>query len=168
MISVSEKVWEVGSLSNEIYQIRESNKACTCELRCIDCQACIHAYVCTCSDSCIKWNMCKHIHLCTTIKEQVTPTPQMKEDDEDTNLMIYENPKHEQNAMIKRQLDKQTSSNLSLSLENYKTKIQTKLNSILSNVTNIEQCEVIEKALLSLSPTLLALETMTNQKFEDL
>lgn len=67
MILKNEKGCDVPSLSSnnqEIYNIQELMQTnCDCQLRCTDCEICIHRYSCSCIDSSIKWNLCKHIHL---------------------------------------------------------------------------------------------------------
>lgn len=63
--------WEVPSASSsEMYIIEEKKADCSCQLRCTECQACLHQYSCSCLDSCVKWNMCKHIHLICTYRRR--------------------------------------------------------------------------------------------------
>ena len=47
-----------------LYTVSFCEQVCTrCDLRCDDCNMCIHSYMCTCPDNAIRFNMCKHIHL---------------------------------------------------------------------------------------------------------
>lgn len=56
--------WNVmSSGNNEIYEVAKVKDSCNCNLKCVQCQICIHEYICTCPDSAIKFHMCKHIHL---------------------------------------------------------------------------------------------------------
>lgn len=62
--------WNVGSPDNEhVYQVERVCQNCECELRCSECQVCIHNFACTCVDYSIKWNMCIHIHILCSILE---------------------------------------------------------------------------------------------------
>lgn len=71
-ISEKDSHWCIMSaLGKELCQIERSYSACSCDLRCVECEACIHSFLCSCPDNLIKWNMCKHIHiLCQYLKRQ--------------------------------------------------------------------------------------------------
>lgn len=71
-ISEKDSHWCIMSaLGKELCQIERSYSACSCDLRCVECEACIHSFLCSCPDNLIKWNMCKHIHiLCQYLKQQ--------------------------------------------------------------------------------------------------
>ena len=57
--------WIVMSEANdfEAFTVKRWKSDCSCDIRCDECNACIHAYVCNCPDSATVFNMCKHIHL---------------------------------------------------------------------------------------------------------
>lgn len=63
--------WEIMSqTTKEIYLIQETDSKCnTCQLKCTDCNTCIHEYICSCIDSAVKFNMCKHIHLVANLRK---------------------------------------------------------------------------------------------------
>ena len=59
----------------------------SCNLRCSDCNACLHDYFCSCQDNCVRLNMCKHIHL-VCMKFQPVLENQNDADDEMPALII--------------------------------------------------------------------------------
>ena len=63
---VDSSLWKVKSetMTNE-YTIQEVTKACpeNCQLKCSECDICVHLYSCTCPDSLLQHTICKHVHL---------------------------------------------------------------------------------------------------------
>lgn len=48
------------------YTITKHDSSCTendCQMKCIECQTCVHQYTCNCPDCLIQNTICKHIHL---------------------------------------------------------------------------------------------------------
>ncbi|XP_055953132.1 uncharacterized protein LOC129988879 isoform X2 [Argiope bruennichi] len=58
------KVWLIRSETEADAYVTREYKSCPeiCDLRCHDCDVCVHMYSCTCAHSMINANMCKHIH----------------------------------------------------------------------------------------------------------
>lgn len=64
VIQVDDAKWKVlSSDMTEFYEVTKVVTNCECDLRCVECNICVHGFFCTCPDSSIKSNMCKHIHL---------------------------------------------------------------------------------------------------------
>ncbi|GBN37925.1 hypothetical protein AVEN_224154-1 [Araneus ventricosus] len=63
--SLSDKIWLIRSEEEEqsIYVMREF-ETCPehCNLRCTECDICVHMYTCSCIHSMINANLCQHIH----------------------------------------------------------------------------------------------------------
>ena len=57
------KYWFIQSTTSghDIYEIREGEPDCQCQLRCKICDLCLHTMTCTCPDY-YGANLCKHIH----------------------------------------------------------------------------------------------------------
>ena len=70
--------WTVQSSSDlqEVFNVTRSESncnKCNFNLRCVECNSCIHEYFCTCPDYTIRYNMCKHIHyVCTKYPIEVS------------------------------------------------------------------------------------------------
>ncbi|KAJ8917549.1 hypothetical protein NQ315_005598 [Exocentrus adspersus] len=62
--AIDDRSWTVSATGKSFYTVKQNNvNDCTCELRCIDCKTCVHAFSCNCMDYSIKWNpICEHIH----------------------------------------------------------------------------------------------------------
>ena len=63
--------WSVQSDDNQsVYIVTKEMEVCrdpTCDLKCLECNICIHQYMCSCPDSLIQSTICKHIHLIETV-----------------------------------------------------------------------------------------------------
>ena len=56
------KFWCIQSTTGtDIYEIREGDTDCECQLRCKKCNLCLHNMTCSCPNY-ISGNLCKHIH----------------------------------------------------------------------------------------------------------
>ncbi|KAJ8965735.1 hypothetical protein NQ314_003941, partial [Rhamnusium bicolor] len=100
------KVWTVSSSTGlDFYSIEILNKSCNCNLRCDECNACIHAYICSCPNSAIRWNMCKHVHLLCTHLQKLN-LPAAYETIGDTNALVvdeqYENHRSAEEIVLKQ------------------------------------------------------------------
>ncbi|KAF8770304.1 hypothetical protein HNY73_017850 [Argiope bruennichi] len=73
IVSVADQTWLVQSENETDAYVTREFDSCPelCDLRCIDCDVCVHMYACTCVQSLIQANMCKHIH--AVICKFVTP-----------------------------------------------------------------------------------------------
>ncbi|PFX12575.1 hypothetical protein AWC38_SpisGene23443 [Stylophora pistillata] len=70
--------WSVQSGDNQsVYTVTREMEVCrdpSCDLRCLECNICIHQYMCSCPDSLIQSTICKHVHLIeTVISAESTP-----------------------------------------------------------------------------------------------
>ena len=56
--------WTVSSAATPSmsYTVTMVNQHCQCQLKCINCGACVHMYTCTCIDSALHFTVCKHVH----------------------------------------------------------------------------------------------------------
>jgi hypothetical protein len=92
--TVDDKEWVVQSetMRDEMYTVKRLKDACSCELSCVECKACIHIYSCTCADNATFFNMCKHIHLVCS-KCTIIHSVEQDEDEAELgdNLFIAEN-----------------------------------------------------------------------------
>ncbi|KAJ8975913.1 hypothetical protein NQ317_007756 [Molorchus minor] len=100
------KAWTISSSKgDDIYTIEILNKLCKCDLKCLECNACIHSYICSCPDSAVRWNMCKHVHfLCIYLQKQNLLTT-IETSENDNSLIIdeeYENFRNEEKSILKQ------------------------------------------------------------------
>lgn len=63
--------YEVRSASNaeKTYLLEKEFENCSCQLRCADCDSCLHIYSCSCIDFSIAENVCKHVHAVVTFEK---------------------------------------------------------------------------------------------------
>ena len=61
---ISQSSWNVKSQQepDKEYTVNVVLESCQCNLRCSQCNACIHMYTCSCVDSAIHTTVCKHMH----------------------------------------------------------------------------------------------------------
>ncbi|XP_068085459.1 uncharacterized protein [Anabrus simplex] len=156
-IICGEDVWTVPSTKkSELYEVRRTGEMnCGCDLKCTECNTCIHSYVCTCHDSSIKFNMCKHIHLVAKYiggaNEHILES--------DTNLVIQEAPSNEEKDIILKELRNPMKRRLSEDIEECKAKLRKKFESILATIESREHVDIIEKQLQPIIPTIQAHST---------
>lgn len=64
--------WVIHSESGpKLYEIKEAEKNCQCQILCDKCNVCLHNYSCDCEDYLIRNNLCKHIHYFIKYKNEV-------------------------------------------------------------------------------------------------
>ena len=66
--------WEVTSRDRtSTYTVSLLNNTCPqqCEIRCYDCDICVHIYTCNCADALIRYTICKHIHLVARVTTDI-------------------------------------------------------------------------------------------------
>ena len=62
--------WDVMSKDGTLtYTVSFLSNTCSeqCQIRCRDCDICVHNYTCNCADALIHYTICKHIHLVARI-----------------------------------------------------------------------------------------------------
>ncbi|XP_050316161.1 uncharacterized protein LOC126750560 [Anthonomus grandis grandis] len=65
--------WSVlSSDQTKLYSVQKVKDDCDCQLKCFECNSCLHQYICSCIDCTISYNMCKHIHLVCRLPESAT------------------------------------------------------------------------------------------------
>ncbi|GBN84134.1 hypothetical protein AVEN_43804-1, partial [Araneus ventricosus] len=64
VVSLSDKIWLIRSQNEVDVYVTQEYESCPelCDLRCPDCDVCVHMYSCSCEQSLIHANMCQHIH----------------------------------------------------------------------------------------------------------
>jgi hypothetical protein len=79
-----QREWSVQSSSDleDFFNVTRTDKRCnSCDLRCVECHACIHDFLCTCADMGNKYNMCKHIHyVCTKYPREIVDVETASDD----------------------------------------------------------------------------------------
>ena len=76
--SVDDITWKVKSSdSKHDYTVVKEQTKChvNCELKCRECNTCVHMYYCNCMDALIHHTMCKHIHLVAMHNTKNTQKP---------------------------------------------------------------------------------------------
>ena len=127
------------------YQITVLSETCTdvaCQLRCIDCSVCCHAYHCTCPDFLLKSISCKHIHLLRRQQHRVNSSQSDKQDeDEKEEQHVTDDNIKDSQVYLNNEI---TSSFSTLVSEKKGTKVDTlkdKLKDTLTSLTKeIEEC----------------------------
>ncbi|CAL1285286.1 unnamed protein product [Larinioides sclopetarius] len=64
IVSLSDKIWLIKSQNEVDVYVTQEFESCPdlCDLRCPDCDVCVHMHSCSCVQSLIHANMCPHIH----------------------------------------------------------------------------------------------------------
>ena len=67
--------WLVKSLqrNGHEYYVSLSLSQCSCQMKCIQCNICVHMYTCTCLDATLHTTVCKHIHAVCMSQMQHVP-----------------------------------------------------------------------------------------------
>lgn len=152
--------WKVPSQNtNEIYEVTCLERNCNCDLKCTECQTCIHSFCCTCPDSSIKFNMCKHIHLVikvNSIQTEFRPSGEEARrgtaDNVLNDLVIVEHRALEEHDVIMKELQHKTEKQQAK--EERKAQILRKFLNILDQAETSEDFDVIDKHLNPILPTI--------------
>lgn len=116
----------IGSAYLETYDVVRK-ESCACEIRCNDCNICIHEFHCSCPDYAIKFVICKHIHLiCRSFMKDI---PQELNSGE---LVIDENDYTHEKEVLETQLVLKAKKQVVNNLESGRSKCLM----LLSNLTN--------------------------------
>lgn len=113
---------------------------CSCEIKCHDCNICIHELSCTCNDYSIRFLICKHIHLvCKNFQFGFSSSSLMADNDDD-QLMIDVNDRdidrEEEKQAITKQVKKYAEER---NLEEEKAELNAEFQEILKRYKNIKQ-----------------------------
>ncbi|XP_042911251.1 uncharacterized protein [Parasteatoda tepidariorum] len=73
--------------SIETYTVQKET-ACNCDIKCPDCNICIHSFSCTCIDYKVKFVICKHIHLVNINFPPSVPSSDSASTSEDNSFVI--------------------------------------------------------------------------------
>lgn len=130
--------------STEIYTIEKTNTTCSCELKCVKCNACIHKYYCTCTDSAIKWNICKHVHFLL----------QNFKFDLNQDIIVNVDKKAESAEFFNHIAS--SSTNNEANFEKRQTKTLETFKLIFNNATTTEALKIIDKALKAVPAVMTA------------
>ncbi|XP_035220177.1 uncharacterized protein LOC118193230 [Stegodyphus dumicola] len=135
----NESGWIISSENNlDLYTIQKVISEGNCELKCTECNVCIHTYMCTCIDTSIKWNMCKHIHyLCQMQKN--SPADTVHDFCNDPSLIIDDT----NDIVIVNELMQSTSQTLTLAER--KIALLNKFTSLLNSITTPNEVTKMEK-----------------------
>jgi len=90
------KVWCIQSTTTgmDIYEIREGDAACECQLRCKECDLCLHNMTCSCPNY-FSGNLCKHIHYWKRMQPQ-TSEPTLDDSSERNPLTIIDSSERDE------------------------------------------------------------------------
>ena len=72
---VEPSLWKVKSETGDNeYTVQEIAKSCVenCNVKCIDCNVCVHLFSCSCPDSLLQHTICKHVHLICRHRDDVS------------------------------------------------------------------------------------------------
>ena len=123
---------------------------CNCNLKCFNCNTCIHMFSCDCHDFCIQFNMCKHIHLiCKKYPRQIN-----------CNNTADCNTSLEEHSFISSQLEGKEKNN---NLEVRKQKIKDKINDLTLAINKCYSEEAISHIEKNINMLLLSIQVLANQ-----
>ncbi|BET02747.1 Zinc finger protein [Nesidiocoris tenuis] len=160
VVNQDEGLWKCfSSDSGNTYDVSKSEKEeCGCELRCDDCNICIHMFQCSCPDSSTHFNMCKHIHLvnisnvdCERVVDDIDDTAM-----ESDHLVIDENRRADQQEGLLKCLMGPRTNRRSEEIDKEKEKkhLTDLFRTVLEKTWEPEDSALVEKTLKSLSITL--------------
>jgi hypothetical protein len=88
----SDSSWTVQSQHDpdKYYTVHLVNEACSCNMRCSYCDACLDMYTCSCVDSALHTTVCKHIHVVQCLFKNITHAHQCEEPDSPERQMDQE------------------------------------------------------------------------------
>lgn len=102
---IDDNKWEVESdlpVDQQYVVEKAVNPLCMnkCNLKCIECNICIHMFKCTCLNNKIQLNICKHIHACCRIFGKINETPPAEKKMKYTTLESVGFPKKLQSHLL--------------------------------------------------------------------
>ena len=134
---VDSYLWKVKSetTTNE-YTIQEVTKTCPekCQLKCNECDICVHLFSCTCPDSLLQHTICKHVHLVVQQRSKLS----LKVPDQTKHDSTYSN--------LNMTLLKEVTPACLLNVDLLKHRIITQLQQITSLVTSCSSIDALKSA----------------------
>ena len=155
-------LWKVFSnTKTEIYEVTKINDTCNCDLKCDECNICIHAYICTCPDSSIKFNMCKHIHLVRKLIWQKENVLTCNNDTEEGVLVINDEPTNSDlHKTIVSDLQNKEKLTDNSDLKSKKDRIMNQFLDVLNEATSDEDLKLISKMIAQSQATMRAANSL--------
>lgn len=82
--------FEVQSWSNRCitHYIELNRIECSCQLRCTECDKCLHVYTCNCIDYSLAGNFCKHVHAVCMYEKNLSPKVIDSNEDLDSHVEV--------------------------------------------------------------------------------
>lgn len=157
VIQVDDAKWKVlSSDMTEFYEVTKVVTNCECDLRCVECNICVHGFFCTCPDSSIKSNMCKHIHLVQ--RNSITQETANSERDEE-NVLVINEPAETliENAILTDLQNEQLPED---NLEKEKERAMNQFLQLLNRANSKEHLRALKRTLTQTEATFGAIESM--------
>ena len=146
--------WLVKSLqrNGHEYYISLSLSQCSCQMKCIQCNICVHMYTCTCLDATLHTTVCKHIHAVCMSQMQHVPGVDSTAAEQGTeeNLQYF-------SKLIK------SSSSTSSSTSN-RVIIKKQLDELYNMISNCTNQEAMKAATKHLRAAAMAIKSITSQE----
>ena len=157
-----EREWIVQSVSDseDFYNVTRTQTECnSCDLRCINCNACIHDFLYTCADMGNKYNMCKHIHyICTKYPHKVVDVGTASEDhllviDEDERRRVAQAEADAHMTLLSRSFHSNTDVSVNRDVA---TKLAMETLNLIQTITNNDELLSIIDSLRAIRPRMEA------------
>ena len=146
--------WLVKSLqrNGHEYYVSLSLSQCSCQMKCIQCNICVHMYTCTCLDATLHTTVCKHIHAVCMSQMQHVPGVDSTAAEQGTeeNLQYF-------SKLIK------SSSSTSSSTSN-RVIIKKQLDELYNMISNCTNQEAMKAATKHLRAAAMAIKSITSQE----
>ena len=128
------------------YDIAIGDKDCQCQIKCTDCNVCIHALTCTCIDYNIRYVICKHIHFfCQNYNFSIQNNPcQEKNVDNDTDLVIVEDEDRQKRSLEKSAIINEVFKKRKTDLDDQKTSLVARLQTITNRIQALESSDDLD------------------------
>uniref|UniRef100_A0A6P7GNR7 Uncharacterized protein LOC114344641 n=1 Tax=Diabrotica virgifera virgifera TaxID=50390 RepID=A0A6P7GNR7_DIAVI len=155
VIIKTENGWKIPSKNTkELYYVEKAGIICNnCQLKCTECQICIHFYKCTCLDSAIKYNMCKHIHAVAGLMYSENIADNGPQEETEANEVS-------ERSLILREI---SGNKLKSKMDEEKQAELIRLKKHFEQIKTPEEWEIYKKIIAPLSPTLAATRSSVTQ-----
>ena len=133
--------WSVQSDDNQsVYIVTKEIEVCrdpSCDLKCLECNICIHQYMCSCPDSLIQSTICKHAHLIETVSSTESTPAELSCEIEPTDTLDDKRSKYvdqELHVLAEHAIKTDSLSDIATHRENVKGKL-------LALLSQVESCQ---------------------------
>ena len=168
------KTWKVQSSDkNRLYTV-DISSACSCKLKCSQCDICVHSFTCTCMDFILHATICKHIHMvCIKLKQidgsDSTTEIALQLSAEPAELVdtVEEQPEQVSTSESIDNLEKYLQTTASDEASTSRTKALELCKQIETTVLNCTNVSAINNGMKHLHAALMVIRSMNNNPCRD-